>query len=368
MKLFECSHCHSPIYFENSHCIACGHTVGYDPSAGTMVTLEPLDGAWRALGGEQKGLLLFCDNAVDGACNWLLPADSDDTLCPACRHNRTLPDLSDPANAERWRRIETAKHYLFYGLLRLGLQHPTRQDDPEEGLAFDFVADVVDAQGNVQRVLTGHDHGLITLNIAEADDAVREERRHAMGEPYRTLLGHFRHEIAHYYWDRLVRDGPMLEECRRVFGDEREDYGAALQRHYSDGPPADWQVNFVSAYATSHPWEDFAETWAHYMHIVDTLETARSFGLTINPRIAGGEQLKAAIAFDPYRSASIEPLMKTWPSVTVAVNALNRSMGQPDVYPFVLSGPIEEKLGFIHALVRASAPRAGTRTAAPASA
>ena len=105
-----------------------------------------------------------------------------------------------------------------------------------------------------------------------------------MGEPYRTLLGHFRHEVGHYYWDLLVRDGGRLEACRAVFGDDREDYGEALKRHYAEGAPADWQANFVSAYATTHAWEDFAETWAHYLHMVDSARDRRpSFGLEVEP-------------------------------------------------------------------------------------
>jgi hypothetical protein len=89
------------------------------------------------------------------------------------------------------------------------------------------------------------------------------------------LLGHFRHEVGHYFWDRLVATDPhQLEEFRVLFGDDRQDYGEALKRHYDEGAPANWQDTYISMYATMHPWEDFAETWAHYLHIVDTLETA----------------------------------------------------------------------------------------------
>ena len=175
-----------------------------------------------------------------------------------------------------WRKLEAAKHRLFYTLLRLNLPIETRNENPE-GLAFDFLADQPAQSG--PKVMTGHDNGLITIALAEADDAERERRRTAMGEPYRTLLGHFRHEVGHYYWDRLVRDEGRLDPCRAVFGDDSQDYEQALQRHYAEGAPANWQENFVSAYATTHPWEDFAETWAHYLHIVDTLEMAGAFGV-----------------------------------------------------------------------------------------
>ena len=207
-----------------------------------------------------------------------MSADSVATLCFACRHNHTIPDLSVAQNLQRWQRMEAAKHHLFYSLLRLRLPLENRIDDPEHGLAFDFLADSPDPTG--PKVMTGHDNGLITIALVEADDAERERRRTQMHEPYRSLLGHFRHEVGHYFWDVLIRDGGRLEECRAVFGDDSQDYDAALQAHYQNGAPADWQEHFVSQYASTHPWEDWAETWAHYLHIVDTLEMASAFGIT----------------------------------------------------------------------------------------
>ncbi|WP_207459375.1 putative zinc-binding peptidase [Azospirillum sp. SYSU D00513] len=354
MKLFECQACGQPLYFENVVCERCGHRLGYLPRLTTLSAVEQQDGEiWRALATTEP-LYKFCPNAEHAVCNWMLPADSPETFCAACRHNNTIPDLSNPENLAHWRKLENAKHHLFYTLLRLGLPLETRKQNPEEGLAFDFLTDQVDAAGNVTKVLTGHATGLITINLAEADDAEREKRRTAMGEPYRTLLGHFRHEVGHYFWDRLVRDANRLEEFRAVFGDEQEDYGAALQRHYQNGPPADWQANYVSSYATAHPWEDFAETWAHYLHIVDTLETARAFGLKVRPRIKEGAELQAEVDFNPYRTSSIEDIIETWLPLTYAVNSLNRSMGQPDLYPFIISPTVVEKLGYMNNLVQTS--------------
>jgi hypothetical protein len=288
---------------------------------------------------------------MDGACNWMVPAEATDDFCPACDLNRTIPDLSAPGNAERWRVLEAAKRRLVYALERLRLPLKSRKEDEERGLAFDFLADA----GSGQPVMTGHDDGLITINIAEADSAERERRRVELGEPYRTLLGHLRHEVGHYYWDVLVRDGGRLEAARAVFGDEREDYQQALKRHYEQGPPPDWQAAFVSAYATMHPWEDFAETWTHYLHMVDTLDTAGSFGLAVDPVVTSDPAVNAEIEFDPYRTRDVDRLIAAWLPLTVAVNSLNRSMGQPDLYPFALSPPAIEKLRFIHALVRAGA-------------
>ena len=192
-----------------------------------------------------------------------------------------IPDLSWAENLEKWRALEVAKHRLFYTLFQLRLPVETQAESPA-GLSFEFLADVAPSGSSV---MTGHSDGVITINLAEADDVERERRRHQMREPYRTLLGHFRHEIGHYYWDRLIANTPHLEEFRRIFGDERRDYGAALQDYYAWGAPSDWSQHFISAYASSHPWEDFAETWAHYFHMIDTLETAHVAGLAVSPKL-----------------------------------------------------------------------------------
>jgi hypothetical protein len=353
MKLFTCQACGQLLYFENTACVSCGHRLGYLPETAQLSAVEPEGEVWKPLAAAQERYR-FCANAAHESCNWMVPAESSDRLCRACRHNRTIPDLSDPSHLARWRKLELAKHVLFYSLLRLRLPLEDRRERPETGLAFDFLADQVGHAGLVTKVMTGHDRGVITINVAEADDAERERIRGAMGEPYRTLLGHVRHEIGHYYWSRLVDEAGGHEAFRAVFGDERQDYSAALQAHYTNGAPAGWQDNFVSAYAAAHPWEDFAETWAHYFHIVDTLETARAFGMKVRPRVRTDVDLSAEVDFDPYRAAKMDDLLESWLPLTLAVNCLNRSMGQPDLYPFVLSPAIIGKLAFIHGLVRAA--------------
>jgi hypothetical protein len=352
LKLFDCHCCGQTLFFENTKCESCGHRLGYDPVANDMFALERTEGELASLtwhvAGEPETRFKSCANAEYDVCNWLLPADAQDTYCLACRHNRTVPDLSKPENLDLWRQMEFAKHRLFYTLLQLKLPLKTRAEDPDEGLMFDFKAD----ESETVKTLTGHDHGDITINIVEADDAEREKRRTAMHEPYRTLLGHFRHEIGHYYWDRLVRDAPALNPYRQIFGDERQDYNEALQKHYREGPPANWRDNYVSAYATTHSWEDFAETWAHYLHIIDTLDTADAFGIRIKPKeVSGADTLAAKVDFSPYTADSIDPIIRAWVPLTFAVNSLNRSMGLKDLYPFVLTSTIIEKLGFMHDLV-----------------
>jgi hypothetical protein len=351
MKLFRCQFCGQLLYFDNTRCEKCGRRLGYIPGAEILSALEPEGDAWRARASKGK-LYRFCANAEFGVCNWLVDANTADMFCIACRHNRTIPDTSIESNVVAWRKIEIAKHNLFYTLLKLKLPLDGRADQDEakrEHLTFDFLASP--ARPGAENVMTGHDNGLITVALEEADDAERENRRASMHEPYRTLLGHFRHEIAHYYWDVLVRDGGQLDDFRAIFGDERLDYGQALQNYYAAGAPANWQDNFVSAYATAHPWEDFAETWAHYLHIVDALEMARAFGIYVNPPLAKEGELEAEVDFQPYRAPDVATLVDTWLPLSNALNALNRTMGQPDVYPFILSPAVIKKLGAIHDFV-----------------
>ncbi len=349
MKLYECQHCGQVLYFENRKCERCGYRLGYLPEKGLLSALEARGDAWLALGAPEQQYV-FCANAGHDACNWLVGHNAGQSYCVACRHNGTIPDLTLPQNLLAWRKIEAAKHRLFYTLLKLRLPLATRGEDPEHGLVFNFLADPPDQNG--PKVMTGHDNGVITIAVDEADDAEREKRRSVMGEPYRTLLGHFRHEVGHHYWDLLVRDGGHLDAYRALFGDEREDYGDALKRHYDEGVPENWRDSFVSAYATTHPWEDFAETWAHYLHIVDTLEMAAAFGLQVRPQTPGGKDLSMTIDIDPYRSANVQQLVEAWLPLTFALNSLNQAMGQSDLYPFILSPRVIEKLGFIHDLVR----------------
>jgi hypothetical protein len=367
MRLFECQHCGQPLYFENTRCESCGRWLGYLPSKEDLTALEPDNGGarkiqrrteykqpgeiWRALAAPEARYR-YCANAEYETCNWLVDAEGLDIYCAACRHNRTIPNLSIPDNVAHWRKIEIAKHRLFYTLLKLKLPLTTRPRDPN-GLAFDFLAEPPPGSAGI---VTGHFGGVITINVAEADDAERERQRRSMGEPYRTLLGHFRHEIAHYYWDRLVSDTPAINDFHRIFGDERRNYSEALQQHYANGPPSDWAEHFVTAYASAHPWEDFAETWAHYFHMLDTLETASVFGLRVRPKLTKGAALATVIDFDPH-AADLNRIIDAWLPLTFAINSINRSMGLADLYPFVLPPPVIVKLSFIHNCIHARSGR-----------
>ncbi len=273
---------------------------------------------------------------------------------------KRYPIWSRPENHALWALMELSKRRLIYSLINLKLPIYNKTDDPQQGLAFAFLEDQKEPDGSVAKVLTGHENGLITLNVAEADDAARETIRVAMGEPLRTLLGHFRHEIGHYYWDRLVRGKKFVERYRKLFGNEELNYAEALKRYYSDGAPMDWQDHYISAYASAHPWEDWAETWAHFMHIQDTLETANDFGLVgksirLDPSEASRKTSLPSEGKPGHQPAQkkVEEIIGAWSELTIALNSINRSMGLHDTYPFVLSPPVISKLGFIFEVISA---------------
>ncbi len=360
MKIFHCRNCDQLVFYENTTCINCGHVLAYLPDQQDMGTLKPDgDDHWLSLpskdGSEERSYRLCKNYREENVCNWAIPIEDPSEYCQSCRLTRTIPDLNQPEHREAWARLEVFKRRLIHSLLSLDLPLSSKSEDPKNGLVFDFLADPDPADPSAPRVLTGHDDGVITINVAEADDAEREKRRHQMHEPYRTLLGHFRHEVGHYYWDILIKDSEWINAYRELFGDERDDYDQALQRHYAEGAPADWANRFVSTYASSHSWEDWAETWAHYLHIADTLETAVECGLSLTPKRKGEPAMKPDITLDGERPTSFDQIIERWFPLTYVLNNLNRGMGLPDAYPFVLSTPAIEKLRFVHEVCSRSA-------------
>lgn len=342
MKVFHCDHCGQLLFFENVNCVRCGRALAYVPQLKTLASLDPIDGQWKTPRSET--LLRLCENYAKqnaSVCNWALAADDPNPFCRACRLTRTIPNLSVPGNDKRWYALEVAKRRLVYTLDELGLPLENRTEDPEQGLVFDFL------EGD--DIMTGHMNGVITVNVAEADEAERVRRRVELGETYRTLLGHFRHESGHYYWDRLIRNSPRIEAFRRVFGDERADYNQALHRHYS-GAPQGWQDNFISAYATMHPWEDWAETWAHWLHMTDTLETASTNGIRLRPE-RSDEPALSSVALPAEPSTPFDRIMDSWGAITYVLNNLNRGLGNGDAYPFVIGTGALAKLRFIYDLL-----------------
>lgn len=309
-RSWRCGRCKRIVFFRNSVCIACNTALGYEP---LQARLAPFTARHKR-----------CSNFYTAAgCNWVVK-DKKQSLCMACRLNRTIPDLSVAGNDVIWNRIEVAKRRAISSVIAMGLSL--------EGLSFDFLAGA----------MTGHANGLITLNIDEATDSRREQTREEMNEPYRTLLGHFRHELGHFYWDRLIQPDPTA--FRAVFGDEQVNYSEALASYHHRGPKPDWAMTCISAYASSHPWEDWAETWAHYMHMLDTLATARTYGL--------GRNLN--LPFEPFTEPddrAFLDLVNDWIRLSMITNEMDRAMGQNDSYPFVLSKPVIAKLHFVHRAV-----------------
>ena len=345
MRVFSCQVCGQRLYFDNVRCERCRAELGYLPDRAQLHALRPVDGdqGWVPINGGIRRYQRCLNWADYDVCNWMVPAE-EPGLCLACRLNEVIPDLTSPTNLALWGRLEAAKRRLVYSLLTLGLPVVPKHVDAASGLSFRFLADPEPGADSSVSTLTGHDGGVITINLAEADDAAREERRVALHEPYRTAVGHLRHESGHYYWDRLVAANvSALTEFRERFGDDRANYQEALDRHYREGPAPDWHERFISSYASAHPWEDWAETWAHYLHLVDTLETAESVGVRIGAMPARIENIGP--------SASFDDMLAAWVPLTGAINELNRSMGEPDLYPFVVSAPASDKLRFVHQLL-----------------
>jgi hypothetical protein len=399
MQTFTCT-CGNRLFFDNTQCLACGAEVGWCESCHRLATLElaedsadvAADGLqdYRCTHADCGALLRKCHNyAVENVCNRLFPLEASDRapirqaleqpdgsgqmptglpvegvipadkLCCACQLNDTIPDLSIPGHREKWARLEAAKRRLLYSLDKLGL--PYAEATPR--LSFDFKADVDPASGEWRTagpgevVYTGHCDGKITINIREADDAERERLRVTFREAHRTLIGHFRHEVGHYYWQLLVQ-GQREKEFKRLFGDHESPlYADAMAAYYQNGPRQDWPTSFISAYASAHPWEDFAETFALYLDVISVDDTAAHLFRSIKVNL---------------RRRSIAPLVETFQQVGILVNEFNRTMGLIDLAPKIIAPPVVEKLEFIHKIVKSAATKhrsgAAARTAAPASA
>lgn len=329
MRDFACPKCSQRLAFENSVCLNCDSAIGFDLANRDFAVLGP-NGVTLLAPPRQ-----MCANLHIACCNWLV---SSGGLCRSCSLTRTRPADGDPA-VPAFAEAEAAKRRLVVELIELGLPITDRVADPKHGLAFDLLS------STNEKVITGHDEGVITLDLAEGDDVHREALRISMAEPYRTLLGHLRHEIGHYYFSVLAEAGVARTEFEQLFGDPEMDYQAAIDRHYSVGPPAGWEEHYVSSYATMHPAEDWAETFAHYLHIRDTLDTAAAFrfapaGVTVTHSLAG--------------DARFDRMIELWLPLAWSLNMINRSMGHKDLYPFVLPPAVLNKMRLVHKLVTAS--------------
>lgn len=344
MQTFSCR-CGNSLFFENTHCLACESEVGWCPACTHIVALDPLlNGGYRCTHPGCGSALMKCHNyAVENVCNRMVVKAEGyaDTLCDCCRYNEMIPDLNISGNRERWAALEAAKRRLFHTLDLLELPHGISRENIRVPLSFSFMADALPDQGlwrsiaSQEKVYTGHANGHITINVKEADDVERERLRVDLNESHRTLIGHFRHEIGHYYWDLLVK-GLDENACRQVFGDHNNPtYGNALERYYQQGTPANWASQFISAYATMHPWEDFAETFAFYLDMVAVLDTALHMGVS-----------------RAEHDGTLDGMLRAFHQVGMAVNELNRDMGLLDLAPGVIAPAVREKLTYLHRLIQ----------------
>jgi hypothetical protein len=333
---FTCPNCGQRLAFENSVCLSCGSALGFSLADMALLVIAPGPESEHA-GAVDESEYRLCANLHVAECNWLVAKNPAGQLCTSCALTRTRPGDADVKAMAAFADAEKAKRRLIVELHELKLPIVGRDEDPNYGLAFDLLS------SETEKVVTGHHNGVITLDLAEGDDVHREQLRIAMAEPYRTLLGHFRHEIGHYYFYRLV--GPSTDNTARfneLFGDPNTDYQAALDRHYREGAPPGWAKDFVSSYASMHPAEDWAETFAHYLHIRDTLDTSAAFGFapsgaTLERRTLG--------------PSGFDTIIEMWLPLAWGLNMVNRSMGKEDIYPFVLPPAVLSKMRFIHTVI-----------------
>jgi hypothetical protein len=339
VRAFTCPDCSSLVPFESTRCLVSDSDLGYSRSDRGMLVLHD---------GRTTGGLLRCVNAGIAACNWLTTPDRP--LCDCCALTRTRPADGDTDALAAFARTEAAKRRLLYQLDDLGLPVVGRDVDPEGGLGFDLLSSAH------ENVTIGHASGVVTIDLAEGDDGYREQVRIRLAEPYRTMLGHLRHETGHWFWEVLVDRQGGTGAFRALFGDESASYADAIERHYGGEPPVGWEDEYVSTYATMHPWEDWAETFAHYLHIRDTEQTAAAYGLVVEGPDAAAPAAAPLEAVPSERPATFDEIVETWLPLTYALNAVNRSMGAHDLYPFVLAPKVLEKLRFVHDLVQARVP------------
>ncbi len=337
MKRYYCQ-CGGELFFDNTFCSTCNSELGFDADLCAIVAIDQKEGVWHQKA-DPSVTYKQCEHRTDQLnCNWLIPAHSEQVQCQSCVLTRTVPILNNPQNWNRWRILEVAKRRLIYGLLRLELPFFAQHNEIATDLVFDFLEDKNSNPNiDIEQVYTGHANGVITVNAAEADSSYREATREAMNEPYRTLLGHFRHEVGHYYFEQLVKNTSVYTDFVQLFGDDTIEYRSTMDAYYASGPQEDWQTTYISAYASAHPLEDWAETWAHYLLIIETLETALAYKLI--PKLDKDEQF--------------DVMMSEWMQLVVVLNALNRSTGGSDAYPFIIGDTVKQKLQFIHKMVRA---------------
>ena len=351
VRAFACPVCNNFTQFEAARCRNCHAALGFHPPSKSML---PVADGVAQIDGQRW---VRCTQSETSGCNWLAAEEQspyERGRCLADSLIRREPDASDTIAREKLVPTAVALRRLVYQLDDIGLPiDPFWRHDG--GLAFDLLS----SYSTGEKVTIGHAGGVITIDLVESLDAYRESLRVRLGEPYRTMLGHFRHEVGHYYQHVLVESGSgahrYLDDCRRLFGDERASYGDAISRHYKFGAPDGWHEAFISEYATMHPWEDFAECFAHYLHITDTIDTSREAGMVLRADLVRFSAPRDIAPLESYDDVPIERLLFDWRWISLFFNRVNTAMGKIPLYPFEIPEPVVTKLGFIHRVIRETA-------------
>lgn len=330
------------MYLDTLVCPTCETQVGFDLVGQRFLAIT---GGKATTDGADGPIVFYPCSQREWSCNWLVRDNAPAGQCFSCRLTRKRPAASDTIALEKLAKTEESKRRLVLQLCELGLPI-SPWNSTRYGLGFDLLS----SRSGAEHVTIGHSAGIITIDLAESLDDVREALRVRLGEPYRTMLGHLRHEVGHYFQNVLITDDATWAHCRELFGDEQKSYKRAIKRHYTFGAPANWQESFISEYATMHPWEDFAETFAHYLHIVGTLQTAASIGIRLEAGVSNLRDIDV-VPEDSYRDQSIGRILGDWEWMSQAFNRINRSMGLGDLYPFTISAPVRRKLSFMHDLI-----------------
>jgi hypothetical protein len=346
MKIFECPHCLNPLAFESTHCERCGHAVGYLNQYSELKLL--VQGEHGKIYSEEGRTYQYCQHHQHGVCNWLVPTDSVHSLCDVCLLDQNLSGITSEEQRVTWKKMEQAKHRLIYSLNRLNLPVVSKSDAPDHGLSFEFLTEEYPSSP----VRNGYSNGLITINLARADAGSTGSLRHRIEEHHGSIMSFLRHEIGHYYWEQLVLSNrAILQTFRELFGDEIPDYDQALDQHHQIGPPDNWQKDYSSKYATFHARADWAETWSHYLYLMDLLESAYALGLSIRPNLQSASSMSMYASFDPYKETEFEKILDAVIPLTFAVSHLNQRTEQPNLYSFSIPEPVIRKLRFVHQLL-----------------
>jgi hypothetical protein len=337
LKRGKCK-CNRWLFFGNTACLGCDRSVGRCCACRAMASFSPASTSELFSCDNCHAEVQPCANRNLGICN-CFANQTDSTgnvLCTYCEFTRVVPPHDSPDKFSRWRELESAKRRLLIQLSGLEFPPFASKFVPTCPLVFEFKEDTVLPDGSIEAVFTGHENGVITINAHEADSVRREQSRVAFNEPQRTLIGHMRHEYGHFL-DLCCIQGDLLRaKYVELFGDPATvDYAEAKTRYYAQGPTGNWPESYVSAYASMHPWEDFAETVNVYLDLMALAETAR-------------DQLGSNI--DTSANGCVATFISELLDLAITVSEFNFDMGLNALLPERFNDEVVCKLSYVHSL------------------